>query len=220
MLFRKRRSAQAYDGKVTMPARAFYALLDALLPRPGCPPWSAWPFPAWVHPVLFVHRVEGLAAGLYLLVRDATALPALKTDLRPEWLWQKAGPEHLPLFLLLPHDLRETAGVISCRQAIAARSCFALGMLADFSILEGAPWCYRHLYWECGILGQVLYLEAEAAGLRGTGIGCFFDEEMHRLLGIRNRRWQSLYHFTVGGPLEDKRLATLPPYQRADRKPL
>jgi len=58
----------------------------------------------------------------------------------------------------------------------------------------------------------VLYLEAEAAGIRGTGIGCFFDDAMHDVLGLRDRRWQSLYHFTVGGPVSDPRLQTLPPY--------
>jgi len=62
------------------------------------------------------------------------------------------------------------------------------------------------------MIGQVLYLEAEAAGLRGTGIGCFFDDGMHNLLGLKDRRYQSLYHFTVGGPLEDERLTTLPAY--------
>ncbi|MCK7581941.1 MAG: hypothetical protein MZV65_44195 [Chromatiales bacterium] len=62
------------------------------------------------------------------------------------------------------------------------------------------------------MIGQALYLEAEAAGVRGTGIGCFFDDEMHRLLGLRDRTWQSLYHFTVGGAVDDPRLTTLPPY--------
>jgi hypothetical protein len=56
-------------------------------------------------------------------------------------------------------------------------------------------------------------LEAEAAGVRGTGIGCFFDDEMHGLLGIEDHAFQDLYHFTVGGPVEDPRLTTLPPYQ-------
>jgi hypothetical protein len=62
------------------------------------------------------------------------------------------------------------------------------------------------------MIGQTLYLEAEAAGIRGTGIGCYFDDEMHDLLGPSDRSWQSLYHFTVGGPVEDTRLTTLPPY--------
>ena len=52
------------------------------------------------------------------------------------------------------------------------------------------------------MLGQVLYLEAEAAGVRSTGIGCFFDDEMHALLGIHDYSWQSLYHFTVGGAID------------------
>jgi hypothetical protein len=57
-----------------------------------------------------------------------------------------------------------------------------------------------------------LYLEAEAAGVRGTGIGCFFDDAVHELLGLSGLRYQSLYHFTVGAPLSDGRLQTLPPY--------
>jgi hypothetical protein len=62
------------------------------------------------------------------------------------------------------------------------------------------------------MIGQVLYLEAEAAGLQGTGIGCFFDDPMHELLGLTGTGYQDLYHFTVGGAVEDNRLATLPAY--------
>jgi len=32
-------------------------------------------------------------------------------------------------------------------------------------------------------------------------------------LGLRGQAWQSLYHFTTGGPVDDARLTTLPPYQ-------
>jgi hypothetical protein len=32
------------------------------------------------------------------------------------------------------------------------------------------------------------------------------------VFGISSRDWQSFYHFTVGGPVEDGRLTTLPPY--------
>jgi hypothetical protein len=139
-------------------------------------------------------------------------LADLRSSTRPEWLWQKKGPEHLPLYLLLPYDLRATAKTICCHQDIAADSCFALGMVAHVEIAHKEPWRYRNLFWECGMLGHALYLEAEAAGVRSTGIGCYFDDEMHGLLGIDDDRWQSLYHFTVGGPIDDTRLVTLPPY--------
>ena len=211
-LFRQRRSAVAFDGVTRLSADAFFALLAALLPRAEAPPWSAWPRAPEVHLALFVHRVDGLAPGLYAFLRDFTALPDLQRALRSDWLWEKFGPPHLPLYLLLPGDLRRAAQLVSCYQEIAADSCFSLGMLAHFALAEHEPWRYRELFWECGILGQALYLEAEATGLRGTGIGCFFDDEMHELLGLRGHDWQSLYHFAVGGPVEDKRLTTLPPY--------
>ena len=87
-------------------------------------------------------------------------------------------------------------------------------MVAKFSeTIETTPWPDRHLFWECGLIGQVLYLEAEAGGYRGTGIGCYFDDSMHELLGFKDDKFQSLYHFTVGRPLEDSRLQTLPAYE-------
>ncbi len=62
------------------------------------------------------------------------------------------------------------------------------------------------------MIGQVLYLEAESVGIRGTGIGCFFDDPVHEVFGLTGKAYQSLYHFTMGGPVEDTRLSSLPPY--------
>ncbi|HYA43526.1 MAG TPA: hypothetical protein VEF34_19655 [Syntrophobacteraceae bacterium] len=67
------------------------------------------------------------------------------------------------------------------------------------------------------IIGQVLYLEPEAHGIRGTGIGCFFDDPVHDLLGLDGNSHQSLYHFAVGLPIEDPGLKSLPPYAHLKR---
>ena len=201
-----------FDGVTSISADAFYAMLEPLLPRPGTPPWNAWPWAPRVHLAIFVHRVQGLEPGLYAFVRAGSALESLKSAMRQEWHWRKVGPAHLPLYQLQPEDLRQRAQLVCCHQDIAADACYALGMLASFEDIQDSPWRYRRLYWECGIIGQVLYLEAEAAGVRATGIGCFFDDEMHRLLGLEGHDWQSLYHFTAGGAVEDERLTTLPPY--------
>jgi len=87
-------------------------------------------------------------------------------------------------------------------------------LAADFAgrLDDHGPSFYRHLFWESGIVGQVLYLEAEAAGARATGIGCFYDDAVHDLLGLQGHGFQSLYHFTVGIPVEDARLTTEPGY--------
>ena len=63
------------------------------------------------------------------------------------------------------------------------------------------------------MIGQLLYLEAEAACVRSTGIGCFFDDPMHEVLGLTGWSFQDIYHFTVGGAVEDVRLSTSAAYE-------
>jgi SagB-type dehydrogenase family enzyme len=215
-LIRQRRSCLALDGETAVDAAVFYRMLDHLLPRPGVPPWDVLPWRSHLHAAVFVHRVRGLAPGLYFFERDPAAHDALRAALSGRFAWRKpAGcPGHLALYLLAEGDYRERARTVSCHQEIAADGAFSLGMVADFAegIRARGGWWYRRLFWEAGVLGQVLYLEAEAAGVRGTGIGCYFDDAMHQILGMSGDRFQDLYHFTVGGPVEDPRLRTIAPY--------
>jgi SagB-type dehydrogenase family enzyme len=228
VLIRRRRSAQAFDGVTGLAAAAFHRLLDALLPRAEQPPWSLLAAPPRVHPVLFVHRVTGLEAGVYCLVRDPDQRSALAAGMRPDWLWVRPPgcPEHLPLYLLAPLDARQFAAFVACRQDIAGDSAFSLAMLADFAeITPERPWLYRQRFREAGMLGHALYLEAEAAGRQGTGIGCYFDDVLHDALGIATAseempRFQDIYHFTVGGALVDGRLAGEPAYAPLPDRPL
>jgi SagB-type dehydrogenase family enzyme len=218
-LIRTRRSAQSFDGVTAISAQRFYRMLDALLPRAGQPPWSLVEAGACVHPVLFVHRVDGLDPGIYCLPRTPAAAADLRAAMRPDWLWARVPgcPDHLPLYLLAPLDVRQFAAAVSCDQDIAADSAFALAMLARFDDIGPAqPWRYRRRFWEAGMLGQVLYLEAEAAGIQGTGIGCYFDDAVHRALGLDTLRFQDLYHFTVGKAVIDDRLGNEPAYAHLD----
>ena len=214
-LIRQRRSAVAMDGATGLSAAAFFDMLGRLVPRPGISPWDALPWEPRVQPVFFVHRVDGLASGLYLLERSLDAHAALCEALRPSFAWERPEgcPEGLRLFRLEEGDARSFARSASCHQEIASDSAFAVAMLADLRpALDAGAWWYRRLHWEAGLLGQVLYLEAEAAGVRATGIGCFFDDVVHDTLGLAHARFRDLYHFTVGGAVEDRRLTTRPGY--------
>ncbi|HKB39272.1 MAG TPA: SagB/ThcOx family dehydrogenase [Gemmataceae bacterium] len=215
-IVRQRRSCLALDGTTFIPAETFYRMLDHLLPRPQVAPWDMLPWEPLVQLALFVHRIVGLPPGLYLFERSAAVHERLRAAVKAEVAWEPLPgcPEHVRLFFLAPGDCRRTAGVISCHQDIAADGAFSLGMIADFgdTIRQRGPWWYRRLFWEAGAVGQVLYLEAEAAGIRSTGIGCYFDDACHKVLGLDSDRFQSLYHFTVGAPVDDPRLTTLPAY--------
>jgi SagB-type dehydrogenase family enzyme len=212
-----RRSALAFDARSALARDAFLAMLRRL--RPPAAPWDAIDWPPQVHLTLFVHRVEGLVPGIYAYVRDDTVLAEWKAAMRPQFLWEPMNDPNDPndpndLFLLLPIDCRRMANRVSCDQEIAEDGFFSLAMIARFeaSLRERGEWFYRRLFWECGLIGQVLYLEAEAAGARATGIGCFYDDPVHEMLGLGGHAWQSLYHFSMGMPVEDRRLATEPGY--------
>src|SRR5205823_109810 len=140
----------------------------------------------------------------------------MRSAVRADFRWTKPAscPDHLRLFCLSERDFRDVSRIMSCHQEIAADGVFSLAMIADFgeSIRARGAWWYRRLFWEAGVLGQMLYLEAEATGIRGTGIGCYFDDAFHELVGFTGDQFQDLYHFTMGSPVEDPRLMTLPPY--------
>lgn len=221
-IIRQRRSAVAFDATTSISAAAFFTMLERVMPhheqsqlsRPV--PWDAWPYDPAIHLMLFVHRIDGLTPGLYFLVRDPGKLAFIQGSMNSELNWQQAPgcPGRLPLFWLLEGDAKRLATQVSCHQDIAGDSAFSFGMLAEFEgqLRQRGAWWYPRMFWEAGLLGQVLYLEAEAAGVRATGIGCFFDDPVHEIVAIKGMSLQSLYHFTIGGAVEDRRLMTLPPY--------
>jgi hypothetical protein len=228
-IIHQRRSLLACDGRTSLAAERFYRMLGRLMPRIELErarrpvPWDAIPWQPAIHFALFVHRVDGIEPGLYAMARDPDKVETLKSAMHAHFQWRSpAGcPESLPLYLLERGDARQLAAQVSCGQDIAGEGAFSLGMIAEYqaSLVAHGPAFYRRLYWEAGAIGQVLYLEAEAAGVRATGIGCFFDDPVHQVFGFRDLAFQSVYHFTVGGAVEDVRLTTLPPYPVLELRP-
>jgi len=127
-----------------------------------------------------------------------------------QWVKPEGCPVDLPLFFLTGGDMELTAKTLSLQQDIAADCTFSCAFLADFA--WSTSYGYRKVHWEAGIIGHVLYLAAESIpGLRGTGMGAFFGALTKEVLELPQNR-ETVYHFAVGGPVEDKRLRTDPPY--------
>jgi len=100
-------------------------------------------------------------------------LALLKQQTCASFDWYQVKDE-LPLYRLQKGDFRAKAKSISCAQAIASDGAFSLSMIAHFdTVLMKSPAMYPRLFWESGLIGQVLYLVAEAHDLRATGIGFF-----------------------------------------------
>ena len=189
-------------------------MVQALL-RPSSVPEDTWQLPARVHPLLFVHRVDGLEPGAYALLRNAPGRTALQSLFATSGSWTKPTqcPDTIPLFQLVARDLTTALRTVCCGQELARSCTFGVAFLAELELaVQEDPASYRRLHQEAGLLGQILYLEAEVEGLRGTGIGCFFDDLCLELLGASDRRLRPIYHFVVGVPILDSRIQTEPAY--------
>jgi SagB-type dehydrogenase family enzyme len=139
----------------------------------------------FVHLYLYVHRVEGLAPGVY-----------------------RYWPEHAELEKIKEGDQRLVAAALSLGQDLAGNACLAFSMIGDFQSAARSygDRGYRYVHFEAGAIGQRMYLASEALGLRATGIGAFFDEEVNRYLCLSPELGQVVYHFAIGYPVPDPRL--------------
>lgn len=134
---------------------------------------------------LYVHRVRGLEPGVYRLWRPSNTLERLK--------WG---------------DQRVIAAGLSLSQDLAGNACVAFSMVGDLNraARQFGNRGYRYVFMEAGAIGQRLYLCAEALGFQATGIGAFYDDQVHRYLEIPPEQGQVVYHFACGYAVHDPRL--------------
>jgi len=152
---------------------------------------TAQPLPAdfagtsFVQLYLYAHRVEKLQPGVYKFLPECIELERLKTG-----------------------DQRLVAAALSLGQQLAGNSCLTFSMIGDLDRATAiyGDRGYRYVHFEAGAIGQRLYLAAEALGLGATGIGAFYDDEVHRHLELTQKQGQVVYHFAIGYPVPDPRI--------------
>jgi len=134
---------------------------------------------------LYVHRVDELQPGLY-----------------------RYWPRHAQLELIRSGDQRVVAAGLSLGQDLAGNACVAFSMIADIdrAVRSYGDRGYRYVHFEAGAIGHRMYLAAEALGFGATGIGAFYDDEVHRYLNLTPAQGQVVYHFAIGYPVPDARL--------------
>ena len=180
---RRRRSALDFvGGAQSMSLTQFWALLAAAN-RPLIADFATGRF---IQLYLYVHRVSGLQPGVYRLSPEGAGLEHLKSG-----------------------DQRVAAAGLSLGQDLAGNACVAFSMIGDLDRATRAHGDrgYRYVHFEAGAIGHRLYLAAEALGLGATGIGAFYDEEVHRYLNLTAEQGRVVYHFAIGYPVPDYRLS-------------
>jgi len=173
-----------------------------------------------VHLILFIHRVIDVPPGLYILLRSKShLLEATLATIQGHIGYGNATwgepPEITPaifrnrLFALLENvDLRQLTADLACNQSTAADGHFSVAMLGDLAssvFFPPRPWRYPRLFWEAGAIAHSFYLSSYKK-LATTGLGCFYDDLFHDVMGLEDHRFQALYFLAVGPPLFDERL--------------
>jgi len=179
---RTRRSALDFrGGSESISLAQLSAILDATK-RPFAADFGDARF---IQLYLYAHRVDELDRGVYRYWHSSAQLERIRSG-----------------------DQRVAAAGLSLGQDLAGNACVAFSMIADLdraTRMHGDRG-YRYAHFEAGAIGQRLYIAAEALGLGATGIGAFFDDEVHRYLGITPNQGQVIYHFAIGYPVPDPRV--------------
>jgi SagB-type dehydrogenase family enzyme len=180
---RMRRSALDFvGGQQSMSA----AELSAILACTAQPLSGDFTGARFIQLYLYAHRVDGLQRGVYRFWPDRAELEQVKSG-----------------------DQRVAAAALSLGQNLAGNSCVTFSMIGDLDRATGIfrDRGYRYVHFEAGAIGQLMYVAAEALGLGATGIGAFYDDEVHRHLNLTPQQGQVVYHFAIGYPVPDPRIS-------------
>jgi SagB-type dehydrogenase family enzyme len=163
-----------------------FAELSAILARAVHPLSADFASTRFIQLYLYAHRVDGLQPGVYKFWPECAQLEQVKSG-----------------------DQRLVAAALSLGQQLAGNACVTFSMIGDLDRATATygDRGYRYVHFEAGAIGQRLYLAAEALGLGATGIGAFYDDEVHRHLNLRPKQGQVVYHFAIGYPVPDPRIS-------------
>ena len=162
------------------------AQLSAILAAAARPFSADFGSARFVQLYFYAHRVDGLQSGVYSVWQERAELEQIRSG-----------------------DQRVAAAGLSLGQSLAGNACVAFSMIGDLdrAVRARGDRGYRYVHFEAGAIGHRLYLAAEALGLGATGIGAFYDDEVHRYLNLRPEQGQVVYHFAIGYPVPDPRLS-------------
>jgi SagB-type dehydrogenase family enzyme len=172
-IVRRRRSALDFDPRTPPMERGDFEQLLDFATRDWAADWrgnfecgdisSATKGADFLTLYLYVHCVSGCDPGVYRWNGGSGSLEQLHRG-----------------------NVERVAAFLSLEQTLAGNSCFTISMVADLARAAQTfgNRGYRYMYFEAGAIGQRLYLGAETLGWNATGIGAFYDDDVHRYLGF------------------------------------
>lgn len=127
---------------------------------------------------LYIQNVEGLSPGLYRYLAFEHALLPMKTE-------AEAGEVFCSAFR--PRNMIDSNAVTFVWSAVIERMTYRFGARA-----------YRYVFLDAGHVCQNLYLAAQTVKIGVCGIGEFYEDKLHPILGIDGKKEFAVYAASVG----------------------
>lgn len=215
---RRRRTPTEFKSSVE--SSTFFDLLDTV-DGPVVVDDSATLDSGSVHLALLVGEAVDIASGLYMFARGNEEILERYGNSSVERVRGRLYS------IVVPADVNSLATELLCDSPNATSPPISVVVIGDFgpvffgdesSKSEPAPWRYKMLFREAGIIAETLSIEAEKRSLAVTSHGCFKDDVDHAVLGLDvDHRYQALYHLGIGRPAssssENSDVLDADPYQ-------
>ena len=175
-------------------------------------------WPPHVHLALFVHRVQDVTPGIYAYLRDDTGcVERMESRDAPRVsLGRRVADDGWPFSPARADRSRPHRQPAVVRSGHRRRGFFGLGMIAR---VRAAAARARRVVLPPAVLGMrphrpgVVSRSRSGRRPRNTASAATTTTPCTTLLGLSGHEWQSLYHFSMGLPVEDTRLTTEPGYE-------
>lgn len=143
-------------------------------------------------------------AQLSTAVRVHVLTLAVEGHAPAAWRWDAPTQRLLHTHALAARTARAQARAAALGQDVVGDAAAVLVLTLDRAAFAadpaGAARGYRHAFIEAGLLGERLYLQAQALGLGACAVGAFYDDEAAALLGVTpGNEW--VVHFAALGVL-------------------
>eukprot|EP01084_Bolivina_argentea_P296927 511463_1 len=148
--------------------------------------------------ILYVIRIENIESGMYLLFpKHATKYENIYKEYIEKKTKQKSniiklineGKNDDLLYIYQYEKINEETIAkmsknMACHQNLCSNASFTIDFCVDLNIIMKNGYDYSISHWECGFIGQLLYIHMECIGLGATAIGCYLDDYASSNIGF------------------------------------
>jgi SagB-type dehydrogenase family enzyme len=118
--------------------------------------------------------------------------------------WRYDPVRHALVPRRVPQDLRRAARAAALDQDVIGDAAVVFVLSIARAVFaadpDGAARGYRHAFIEAGLVGERVYLAAQALGLDACAVGAFYDDEAAALVGLDPAREWVVHFAALGVP--------------------